>query len=111
MIVYFLSLLKSDLFKKGQVKLDARVYDLIRIQTLPTNQSSNLLYPKIYPIHTILDPINDIDGGSADGQNLPGIYISDDRVAMPATIPCSIDRLSSFGIYLIDNSETIFAYV
>lgn len=111
LILYHLALLKSDFFKKQQAKPDARVYDMIRFFSLPLHQLCNLLYPKIYPIHTILDTVNDIDGNPFDAASQAGTYLSDDRVSMPSTIPCSLDRLSSFGVYLIDNSETIFAYV
>lgn len=46
-----------------------------------------------------------------DEGEIPGLYISEDRVVMPSTVPCSIDSLVSHGVYMIDNGETIFAYV
>lgn len=103
LIIYILSVLKLEIFKQAQAKPDYRVYDIYRLFSLPPNQLSNFLYPKIYPLHSIFEVQTSLE-------ETPG-YINEDKVIMPSNIPCSIDRLSSFGIYLIDNGETIYIYV
>jgi len=61
------------------------------------------LYPKIYPIHSIYD----------EGLNLPipGDVNDEGRITIPSTIPCTNTLFEEKGVYLIDDSETIFLYI
>ncbi|KAL4464887.1 hypothetical protein ABPG74_011448 [Tetrahymena malaccensis] len=104
LIIYILSVLKSEVFRTNGARPDHRYYDIYRLFSFPPNQLSNFLYPKIYALHSIYENQSNLDLA-------PGSYIAEDKVIMPTNIPSSIDRLSSFGIYLIDNGETIFIYV
>ena len=61
------------------------------------------LYPKIYPIHSIYD----------EGLNLPmpGDITDEGRITIPSTIPCTNTLFEENGVYLIDDSDTIFLYI
>ena len=118
LIVMVLSVLKSEVFKTQSPQPDSRIYEIYRFVSYPANQLTGLLYPRVYPIHSLYndedsqDILHNKNNDSVkDTQNLPGTYLSEYLVSLPSTIPASLDRLSSFGIYLIDNGETIYLYV
>lgn len=99
---YYLAALKTHLLRLNHdVKLDERSYDLHRFMRLPVNVMSTILYPKVYAMHSIY----------SIGEFGPGQMTEDGRVVMTNSIATTEDKFDDDGIYLIDNSETIFVYV
>jgi len=99
---FVLSMLKTQVLRiANDVKPDERSYDLHRLTKMPINVASNFLYPKVFPIHSIY----------SIEENTPGQTNEDGRVILPSSIAPSTDKITDDGIYLIDNSESIFLYV
>lgn len=98
MPLYCLALLKSRAFRVGvATRLDDRVYALSQCKTLPVSQLIQMIYPDLYPVHSIMDVLM-VKRGSMEVPNLPVLQLSS----------ANIDR---FGAYLLDTGETIYLYV
>ena len=85
----------------NDVKPDERSYDLHRLLRLPVNGCANVLYTKVYPIHTIYE-IEEMG---------PGRITEEERTIMMNNVAATDDKLSDDGIYLVDTNETIYVYV
>ncbi|EGR34087.1 sec23 sec24 trunk domain protein [Ichthyophthirius multifiliis] len=93
------SLLKQEAFRFYQLILDDKI-----CQNTPywLNQ---WLYSKVYAIHNIKnETFNDLNVQI-------GSIFEDDKVVMPNSIPSTIDRIISNGVYIIDNGESLYIWI
>lgn len=61
MPIYFLSLFKQSVLRLGNdVRPDDRIYECFKLMTSGFSDISAFLYPKIYPIHNILNNENEL---------------------------------------------------
>ncbi|XP_060604694.1 protein transport protein Sec24A-like isoform X3 [Ruditapes philippinarum] len=96
--LYCLSLLKSTAFRTGvSTRLDDRTFALNQCKTLPVAELIRLLYPDLYPIHTIMD-VDMVKKGSLEYPKLPLLQLSS----------ANVDRN---GAYLLDTGDTIYLYL
>ncbi|XP_045213802.2 protein transport protein Sec24A-like isoform X2 [Mercenaria mercenaria] len=96
--LYCLALLKSTAFRTGiSTSLDDRTYALHQCKSLPTTELIRMLYPDLYPIHTIMD-VEMVKKGSLEFPKLPLLQLSS----------ANIDRN---GAYLLDTGDTIYLYL
>lgn len=96
--LYCLALLKSTAFRSGvSTKLDDRTFALQQCKTLPTGQLMQLLYPHLYPLHTIME-VEMVKKNGNEVAKLPLLQLSS----------ANIDR---FGAYLLDIGDTMYLYI
>jgi len=97
--LFVCSIRKMAAFRSGSdIRVDERLIFLVRMLGLPLSQTSLLVYPRVY---TLL-PLSDRSGlrtGVAD------------NVYLPPPIACSVDKLASDRIYLMDNGQRLSIYV
>ncbi|CAF3246703.1 unnamed protein product [Rotaria socialis] len=97
--LYMLSMIKSTAFRAGGApKVDDRAYYLDLCKTLPTQYLIQILYPDLYPIHTIEDKSQIIQDG-------------EDELHIPQRVHLSYQNIDSHGAYILDSSEHIYVYI
>ncbi|CAF0997730.1 unnamed protein product [Rotaria sordida] len=97
--LYMLSMIKSTAFRAGGApRLDDRAYYLDLCKTLPTQYLMQILYPDLYPIHTIEDKSQIIQDG-------------EDELHIPQRVHLSYQNIDSHGAYILDTSEYIYVYI
>ncbi|CAF4246970.1 unnamed protein product, partial [Rotaria magnacalcarata] len=72
-------------------KVDDRAYHLDLCKTLPTQYLIQILYPDLYPIHTIEDKSQIIQDG-------------EDELHIPQRVHLSYQNIDSHGAYILDSS-------
>ncbi|KNG76713.1 hypothetical protein PFMG_02944 [Plasmodium falciparum IGH-CR14] len=97
-----LPLFTSCLLKHNVVKKDAlhdlKVYNLIKLLSMPIISSLLFVYPVMYLIH-MKGRHNEIDYMDVDDENF-----------LPRAIPTSAEKIYSSGIYLLDCSTHLYLY-
>ncbi|SOV11183.1 protein transport protein Sec24B [Plasmodium sp. gorilla clade G2] len=97
-----LPLFTSCLLKHNVVKKDAlhdlKVYNLIKLLSMPIISSLLFVYPVLYLIH-MKGRHNEIDYMDVDDENF-----------LPRAIPTSAEKVYSSGIYLLDSSTHMYLY-
>eukprot|EP00560_Eucampia_antarctica_P006658 CAMPEP_0197830018 /NCGR_PEP_ID=MMETSP1437-20131217/6598_1 /TAXON_ID=49252 ORGANISM="Eucampia antarctica, Strain CCMP1452" /NCGR_SAMPLE_ID=MMETSP1437 /ASSEMBLY_ACC=CAM_ASM_001096 /LENGTH=1090 /DNA_ID=CAMNT_0043432107 /DNA_START=1 /DNA_END=3273 /DNA_ORIENTATION=+ len=106
--LYTLALLKNVAFRGGtDVHPDERVNSHMKLNAFYVNECKHFLYPRMFGIHDMPSsagmPItNDNKETNTAGRN---------RVVLPSLLNLSADRLSSEGIFLLDNGVDFFVWV
>jgi len=99
--VYILATFKSHILRVGgEIRPDDRAYDLFRFIKMPLNVLSNVLYVKLYALHTIW----------VDDEYAPG-NIVEGRVVLGPNLASTDEKIDDNGMYLLDNGETLYIYV
>ena len=105
-----LAMMKNVAFRGGtDVHPDERVQSHHLLNGLFVADTTLFVYPRLFAIH-------EMDGKAglpADvNENLPEDEVAGrDRVRLPATLNLSVDRLSSNGVYLLDNGVEMYLWV
>ncbi|XP_052264900.1 protein transport protein Sec24A-like isoform X2 [Dreissena polymorpha] len=96
--LYCLALLKSTGFRvTGSVPLDERTHALQQYKTQPVSQLIQMIYPDLYPVHTIMD-VKLKKKGSFECADLPLLQLCS----------ANVDRQ---GAYLLDTGDIMYLYV
>lgn len=91
--LHILAMMKNEAFKLGSsVPLDQRVFSLLEFKWQPLMDALLRLYPKLYPIHDLMEQ-------------------HDDGYQGPPILSASAERLSRQGIYLLDNGRELMLFV
>lgn len=97
--VLFLGLLKNlGLRRSSQIPSDMRSAALCLLSTLPLPLLIQYIYPKMFSLHDMPD-----DAGTPHPET--------GETILPPPRPLSSERLDSYGLYLIDDSQTQFLWV
>lgn len=97
--VLFLGLLKNlGLRKSSQIPSDMRSAALCMLSTLPLPLLIQYIYPKMFSLHDMPD-----DAGTPNAET--------GETILPPPRQLSSERLDSYGLYLIDDSQTQFLWV
>ncbi|OAD61626.1 Protein transport protein Sec24B, partial [Eufriesea mexicana] len=96
--LYIIALLKCVAFRSGtNTRLDDRVFAMYQLKTLPLFQLIQMIYPDLYPIHTLEDRnVKDISGKLCPQQ--PRLHLS-------------AEKLDSRGAFLMDTGDRIFILI
>lgn len=93
------SIRKMPVFRTGSdLRVDERMAGLVRILALPIAQIPPLVYTRV---HTVL-PVPESAG------RLTGVGAN---VNLPQTIACSVDKMYSNWVYLVDNGLSLYIYI
>jgi len=86
----------------GDVMADERATTAYDMGAMDVPQTCKILYPRVYPVHTIAtDPDSQV-GKPAEGGS---------GVVLPAPIPASVEVLAPDGAYLIDNGRIMILFL
>lgn len=112
--LYTLALLKNVAFRGGtDVHPDERVAAHAVLCSLWVKQSRYFVYPRMFSIHDMdssvglptENPVEDEDDKCKD------IISGRNDILLPKVVSLSVDRLSSGGIYLLDNGVDMYLWV
>jgi len=107
--LYTLAMMKNVAFRGGtDVHPDERVQAHHLLNGMWVPDSKHFVYPRMFSIH-------DMDsnaGHPAEGNDVPEDRVEGrNRIMLPPVVPLSVDRLSSGGIYLLDNGVEMYLWV
>ncbi|XP_038210200.1 protein transport protein Sec24A [Zerene cesonia] len=95
--LYLLALLKTKALRTGtSTRLDERVAAMCELKCLPLAQLLRLVYPDLYPIHTLAQYVQRDD---------------DEQLPHPPRMQLTSERINLNGAYLLDDGETMMIYV
>jgi len=98
--LYVMALFKHAAFRgKSEVRADERVYFLMRFERLPVSMSSLSLYPALRCLHRSLTNDRKLEAAIKASSLLP------------PTIASTGEKVSSDGVYLMDDDEHFLIYV
>ena len=113
--LYTLALIKNIAFRGGtDVHPDERVQAMDRLNTMWVEDSRHFIYPRMFSIHNMdaaagkTAPIDDTD---EDREDVSSKYAGRNKVVLPHVVNLSVERLSSDGIFLLDNGVDMFMWV
>lgn len=109
--LYTLALMKNVTLRGGtDIHPDERVMSQFLLNTMFVSESKHYIYPRMFEIHTMTPdtgrpvPVEEdtIDPGRVAGRN---------RILLPPVVNLSVDRLTSDGVYLLDNGVEMYLWV
>lgn len=108
--LYTLATMKNVAFRGGtDVHPDERAQSHYTLNSMWVDQTKVFVHPRLFAIHEMEAhaglPVEGNNGVPADrvaGRN---------RILLPAAIPLTVDRLSSNGIFLLDNGVEMYLWV
>ena len=111
--LYTLGLLKNVAFRGGtDVHPDERVHAMHRLTGMDVPASKHFVYPRMFAVHDMppsaglpSDREPSDDGGDDEGVAGP------DRIELPGAVSLTVDRLTSGGVFLLDNGLDAFLWV
>ena len=105
--LYTLSLLKNVAFRGGtDVHPDERIAAHMALANMHVEDTLAFIHPRLYAIH-------DMDGqtGMPANENETSETAGRNKILLPEALNLSIDRLSSEGVFLLDNGSDAFIWV
>jgi protein transport protein SEC24 len=107
--LYTLATMKNIAFRGGtDVHPDERVQAHHNLNGMFVSDSKQYIYPRMFSIHNMTSsaglPTNDT-GDDSEG------YAGRNRIELPPVVNLSIDRLTSDGVFLLDNGVELYLWV
>lgn len=105
--LYTLAMMKNVAFRGGtDVHPDERVQSHHLLNGMWVTDSIHFIYPRMFSIHNMAANAGlPADNGSQDG------VAGRNRIQLPGVVNLSVDRLSSNGVYLLDNGVEMYLWV
>lgn len=106
--LYTLAMIKNVAFRGGtDVHPDERINSHMKVNSFYVKACKHFLYPRMFGIHDMpnsagMPCASDDEESKTAGRN---------RIVLPSLINLSADRLSSEGIYLLDNDVDFFIWI
>lgn len=111
--LYTLALLKNVAFRGGtDVHPDERIQAMHRLNTLNVGNMKRFVYARMYAIHDMPPDagMSFADSGGDDDDNSEQ-YLGPNRVLVPKSVNLSVERLTSEGVFLLDNGVDMYVWV
>ncbi len=106
--LYTLAMLKNVAFRGGtDVHPDERITSHMKLNSLYVEDCKHFLYPRMFGIHDMPS----IAGMPLTDDNEESKTAGRNRIVLPSVLNLSADRLSSEGIFLVDNGVDFYVWV
>jgi len=107
--LYTLAMMKNVAFRGGtDVHPDERVQSHHLLNGMWVPDSKHFVYPRMFAIHNM----DQGAGYPVEGDDAPEDRVEGrNRILLPTVVPLSVERLSSEGIYLLDNGVEMYLWV
>lgn len=111
--LYTMALIKNVALRGGtDVHPDERVQAMHRLKTMWVVDSRYYIYPRMFSIHDMDAIAGKTSTVETDGEGDDSAIVAGrNRVVLPKVVNLSIDKLSSGGVYLLDNGVDMFLWV
>ena len=106
--LYTMALQKSVVFRGGtDLRPDERSDFMMRLNSMGTAASRYFIYPRMFSLHNLpAEACEPAEDGSDNVVGLEGC-----RVTLPPMLNLSAERLSSDGVFMLENSVDVFVWV
>lgn len=106
--LYVMSLQKSLCLRGGlDVRLDERAFIHQLVLNMDTMDSKVFIYPRLMSLHDMA-----LEAGTpAESAEEPGPTAGTNRIRLPAIVNLSHERLSSDGLFLLENGYDLFMWI
>ena len=109
--LYTLGLLKNVAFRGGtDVHPDERVHAMHRLNGMDVSASKHFVYPRMFAVHD-MPPSAGLPSSSAPSDGDDEGVAGPDRIELPSAVTLTVDRLTSGGVFLLDNGLDTFLWV
>jgi protein transport protein SEC24 len=107
--LYTMALQKSVVFRGGtDLRPDERSDFMMRLNSMGTAESRYFVYPRMFALHTLpADACEPAADGADNAVGLDGGHM----VTLPPMLNLSAERLSSDGVFMLENSVDAFVWV
>jgi protein transport protein SEC24 len=106
--LYSMSLQKSLVLRGGQdVRVDERAYFQQLLYNMDIEESKVFIYPRMFSLHDMATDIGLPSDNADDGVPTAGPF----QVRLPSIMNLSYERLTSDGIFLMENGYDMFMWV
>ncbi|CAB9527167.1 transport protein SEC24 (Partial), partial [Seminavis robusta] len=110
--LYILAMMKNVAFRGGtDVHPDERIQAHRQMVAMWVTQSKNFIYPRLFSIHDMDDnvgySVEDLPDGGGDDPPVAGR----NRILLPPVVNLSVERLTSNGVYLLDNGIDMYLWI
>lgn len=107
--LYTLALMKNVAFRGGvDVHPDERVMSHYLLNRMFVLESKHFIYPRLFSIHNMGETAGRPAEGSLDENKA---YAGRNSILLPPLVNLSVDRLSSDGVFLLDNGVEMYLWV
>jgi protein transport protein SEC24 len=107
--LYAMSLQKSLVLRGGSdVRVDERAFFQQLLTNMDIEESKVFIYPRMFSIHDMGNDIG-IPSDNPDQDDVP--TAGPNHVRLPAILNLSYERLSSSGIFLLENGHDMFLWI
>jgi protein transport protein SEC24 len=105
--LYTLSLLKNVAFRGGtDVHPDERIAAHMALSNMYVDETLAFIHPRLYAIHNM-----DANAGMSANEDETSETAGRNKIMLPNAMSLSVDKLSSEGVYLLDNGSDAFIWV
>jgi protein transport protein SEC24 len=110
--LYTLAMMKNVAFRGGtDVHPDERVQAMHRLTGMGVTESKHFVYPRMFSLHG-MSPCAGLPSNAAPSPDYDESKVAGrDRIELPRLLNLTVDRLSSNGIFLLDNGVDMFLWV
>jgi protein transport protein SEC24 len=109
--LYTLAMMKNVAFRGGtDVHPDERMQAHQTLNSLFVDRSKHFIYPRMFAIHN-MDPSMGLPADPSLHTDDDEIFAGRERIVLPTALNLSADRLSSEGLYLLENGVEFFLWV
>ncbi|GMI36360.1 hypothetical protein TeGR_g2281, partial [Tetraparma gracilis] len=109
--LYTMALQKNIVFRGGaDVHPDERATAMAQLRNMWVDASSCFIHPRLFSLHDMTGNVGTACEGQ-EGTDDDKKFCGMDRIALPNVINLTIDKLTSEGIFLLDNSVDMYLWV
>lgn len=106
--LYSMSLQKSLVLRGGaDVRIDERAFFQQLLYNMDVDESKVFIYPRMFSLHTMIDEHGMPIENPEDESPSAGSY----RIKLPEILNLSYERLTSDGIFLLENGYDLFIWI
>lgn len=107
--LYAMALQKNPAFRGGaEVRSDERSFLLQALCNMPVEVCRVFIYPRLFPVHDFSEQV----GAPKEDSAGPDVVCAGrEEIVLPAVMNLSAERLSSDGVYLLDDGTGMFLWV
>jgi len=109
--LYTLALMKNVAFRGGtDIHPDERVASMQRLTGMDVTASKHFIYPRMFSLHN-MSPSAGLPSTAAPSDDDDEKVAGQDRIELPKVLNLTVERLTSNGIFLLDDGVDMFLWV
>lgn len=108
--LYIMALMKNPVFKGGtDVLSDERTFLMYEMNNMPVQTSRVFIYPRLFSLHDMSTECGKPD--ATEEAQSDNSFAGENNVRLPPVLNLSVERLCSNGIFLLEDSRTLYLWI